>query len=467
MSVEALIGKARFTVLIGKNGAGKSTLLRSLNIHRSQNIKYISPERGGTLKYDPTVDNNITVNLDWLRDTRNTNRFEQFRQQSAAQFRSLETAVLREIEQDAEKRADLHYTFDAILARVNDLLPAIKMVRNDRGGFSVQTKEGQAIDESQMSSGESELIALAIEVLVFSRQSSANKILLLDEPDVHMHPDLQQKFTAFVESVATDHDMRVVIATHSTAIIGAFSNKADLQIVPVSNRAQAQFNTFTRTAVCQEILPIFGSHPLSTAFNKSPVVLVEGDDDRRVLEQVVRSSNGRISMTPCVVGTVTDLSTWEDWLSQFLPVLYDSPKAFSLRDLDDGAVTAINDIAHVCRIRLNCYAIENLLLCDQTLAIHDFSADSFKRALEDWVERFPNHKYTGAMSALVQNFEHRRTANVKSVRNIIVALLGCEKPWEVLVGQQIAANISRVDASPNSLQTFLGSKAMERLFEAL
>lgn len=464
MSMEDTIQNCKFTVLIGKNGAGKSTLLRAMNTDNRPNVKYISPERGGTLKYDPNVDNNISSDANWLKVTRQKNRFEKFREQSAVQFRNLETSVLREIEMQADKRADLTYTFDAVLEQINALLPAIRMVRNDKGGFSVQTKEGLPLDESNMSSGESELIALAIEVLVFSRQSVANKTLLLDEPDVHMHPDLQQRFTAFVESVAVEHDLRVVIATHSTAIIGAFSKAADLQIVPISQRDQTQFHTFKRSEVCEGILPIFGTHPLSTAFNKSPVVLVEGDDDRRVLEQVVRSNGGGISLAPCVVGTVNDLAEWEDWLNQFLPVLYDTPKAYSLRDLDDALVAAINDLPHVCRIRLNCYAIENLLLSDQVLEAHDFTADSFKATLQARVDKFPDHKYTAAVRALVDKFEDRRLINIKDVRNIIVAELGSSKPWEVLVGQLIAANTSVINDHPHSIQTYLGQKAMNNLF---
>ena len=168
MSMNDVVNQARFTVLIGKNGSGKSTLLRALNAYDRPNVKYVSPERGGTLKYDPNVDNNISANIEWLKTTRQANRFEQFRQQSAAQFRNLETAVLREIEQKPEKRADVTYTFGAILEQINGLLPAIKMVRNDRAGFSIQTKAGNPVDEEHISSGESELIALAIEVLVFS-----------------------------------------------------------------------------------------------------------------------------------------------------------------------------------------------------------------------------------------------------------------------------------------------------------
>ena len=464
MTIDDLVNAAKFTVLIGKNGAGKSTLLRTLNAGEKPHVKYVSPEQGGTLKYDPTVDNNMASSAEWLKNTRQMNRSEQFRQQSAAQFRNLETAVLREIEQVPEKRADKTYTFDAILEQINALLPAIKMVRNDKGGFSIQTKSGQPLGEANISSGESELIALAIEVLVFSRQFMANKIILLDEPDVHLHPDLQQRFIGFVESIAVEHDLRVVIATHSTAIIGAFSKSADLQIVPISKRDQADFSAFSRSKVTEEILPIFGAHPLSTAFNKSPIVLVEGEDDRRVLEQIVRSGGGRFAFAPCVVGTVTELSEWEDWLSQFLPVLYDTPKAFSLRDLDDSTQAEINDLDHVCRIRLNCYAIENLLLTEQVLETHGFNAETFKAALQARVDRLPDHKYTGALKGLVADFANRRVLNIKDVRNIVVAELGSNKPWEVLIGQLIAANVATADPRQHSIQSYLGQKAVTTLF---
>lgn len=338
------------------------------------------------------------------------------------------------------------------------------MVRNDKGGFSIQTKLNQPLDEVNISSGESELIALAIEVLVFSRQSIANKIILLDEPDVHLHPDLQQRFTTFVESIAVAHNLRVVIATHSTAIIGAFSKNADLQIVPISTRDQSDFSAFSRSNVCEEILPIFGAHPLSTTFNKSPIVLVEGDDDRRVLEQVVRSGGGKFALTPCVVGSVTELSQWEDWLNRFLPVLYDTPKAFSLRDLDDATQGDINDLAHVCRIRLNCYAIENLLLSDQVLETHGFNAETFKAALKARVDRAPDHKYTAALNTLIEDFDNRNILNIKDVRNILVAELGSNKPWEVLIGQSIAGNVATVNPSQHSIQSYLGAKAVTNLF---
>jgi len=462
-TIEQIVLGSRFTVLLGKNGAGKSSLMREMDSAGRLNTRYISPERGGTLKYDPNVDNNIANSQGWLEQTRRQNRFEQFRQQSAVQFKTLEVLVLREIEKDKTKRNDHGYTFDLIIEELNKLLPAVKLVRSDRG-FSINSKTGAVIQEDQISSGESELLALTIEVLVFSRSEKPDKVLLLDEPDVHLHPDLQQKFISFVESVASKNNVRVVIATHSTAVIGAFSPIADLTIVPVSNREQRTFTSFKRSNVCDEILPVFGAHPLSNVFNLSPVILVEGEDDKRVLDQVVRSSNGRFKLSPSVVGTVSDMADWENWLNTFLPVLYDTPKGFSLRDLDSSPEADISDVGVVCRVRLNCYAIENLLLTNECLLEHGLAADELKGELQKWRDQYPKHKFVDEMNVLINEFESRRTLKIKNLRNIIVAILGSNKPWEVVVGQTIVKYVDGADSDTHSIATYLGDKAKNALF---
>jgi ABC-type lipoprotein export system ATPase subunit len=462
MNITQSIGLYKFTILLGKNGAGKSTLLRSIDADATINSKYISPERGGTLKYDAGVEQNIYQNENWLKNSRNKNRLDNFRQQSTAQFRQLEVLILREIEQVPEIRNNHEYGFDSILNNLNELLPKIKLIRADRG-FSVQSIDGENISEDTISSGESELIALAIEVLVYSRLNIDNKVLLLDEPDVHLHPDLQQKFIKFVEKTAIEHNIRVVIATHSTAIIGAFSYTQELQIIPISNRNQTDFNSFRNSQVTSEILPVFGVHPLSSVFNKSPVLLLEGDDDKRVVEQIVRSSNGLLSFTPCVVGSINELAGWESWLNSFLPAIYDNPKAFSLRDLDDSDQTEISDNGLVCRMRFNCRAVENILLSNECLETHNLDEKTFLDKLNKWANNYKEHQYVADVLVLINNFNNRRTVKIKNVRSIIVTLLESNKPWEVIVGQCIAKRGHERSDDPNSLYTYLSEKVVLNL----
>lgn len=464
MALKEIIRNKRFTVLLGKNGAGKSTMLRTLDSTADINTKYITPERGGTLKYDPSIESNLTNNENWLTQVMRKNRFEKFREQSAYQFRNLETLVLREIEKNPELRNDPTYTFDTTLNLINDLLPAINMVRSDRG-FTINSKADKSkVPEDALSSGESELIALGIEVLVFARESQDNKYLLLDEPDVHLHPDLQQRFVKFVETIAKKYNFRVIVATHSTAIIGAFVDKGDVQVVPVTSKDQTAFAPFDYDPVCHGILPIFGTHPLSSQFNRAPVLLVEGEDDKRVIDQLVRSAGGSVLLSPCVVGTVSEMNRWETWLNSVLPSIYDQPVAYSLRDLDSADTPSIENVGIVIRAKLNCYAIENLLLTDECLALHGFSDDQFIAELRNWVDSHPRHQATDRTHAIADSFSERRTMNLKLVRNVLVALLGSQKPWEVLIGQLMAANQAPAATSENSLRTFLGDAAIRVLF---
>lgn len=462
MIIEELIRNARFTIFLGKNGSGKSTLLREVDSSQQFDAKYISPERGGTLKYDPNVDLNMSNNEQWIVNDRRKNRTEQFRQQSTAQFRNLEVLVLREIEQDMDKRKNLTYSFSDTLSKINDLLPAIELRRSDRG-FKIFSKIGTSIGEDQVSSGEAELIALAIEVLVFARETKSNKVLLLDEPDVHLHPDLQQKFVGFIERVAVEFDFKVVIATHSTAVIGAFSKQAELQIVPITQRDQRDFKHFTYSPICHDILPVFGVHPLSTQFNRSPVLLVEGEDDKRVFDQLVRSSGGRFIFSPCVVGTVDEMNKWEEWLNEFLPSIYDNPKGFSIRDLDECQHCEIDDVGCVLRTRLNCYAVENLLLTNECLKTHGHSPTDFQALISEWVSQRPNHQASPALKELVEHFDDRRTMKVKDVRNVLVALLGTQKPWEVVVGQLLANITSNPNPPKHSIHEYLGPNVIGKL----
>lgn len=105
----------RKNILLGKNGCGKSQLLRTVETGKRNTadvgaLKYLSPERGGTLEYDPGVEQSLSKNVDWLSNQRRRNQADGFRQQSAAQFSRLERLVLREIEQVERLRLDTAFT---------------------------------------------------------------------------------------------------------------------------------------------------------------------------------------------------------------------------------------------------------------------------------------------------------------------------------------------------------------------
>ena len=214
-------GYDKINVVLGKNSSGKSTLLRLMDTHLSGDdvcVRYITPERGGELSFDAGIGTQTSNNPTWLTGQRRKNRYEQFRQSSVAEFRNLETLVLRSIEGDPEVRAS-DFKFDEEIAHVNEVLDRVELVRSVTAGFDIIRKQDkQPANATELSSGESELISLAVEILYFAYLCKQEKYieqenwLLLDEPDVHLHPDLQYRLMQLLVNSTKEINGRIAIA---------------------------------------------------------------------------------------------------------------------------------------------------------------------------------------------------------------------------------------------------------------
>lgn len=226
---------------------------------------------------------------------------------------------------------------------------------------------------------------------------------------------------------------------------------------------QKQLTFEAINAAMKAVLPIFGAHPLSSIFNETPILLVEGTDDERIWQQAVRSSHGAIRLWPCVAGDVQSLNEYEIKAQQVIDAVYDSATAYSLRDRDENPYE-IDDVGPILRARLNCRAAENLLLSDNTLALLGTNWNAMISAFEKWISDNPEHPQATSFAQFKESGWDRRNAIVKPLRNLIVAIAGSEKPWEVAVGQAIAglANSSNQNTE-NSLADFLGTKLVNAL----
>src|SRR6267378_3576345 len=321
----ALRNLGRINIIIGKNGSGKSRLLRDLHNSRGaiQNLgvlTYITPERGGVLSYEAGVENDLVRNPQNFKEQRITNQFFRFKEQTVAQYRKLKDLVHAKMEKYFEQlksgrdtALDPPMTFQSYVVKLNSLLDEIEL-RQAGATFQIFKKgTDREFRSSDISSGESELIALGIECLVFENELASDRlnILLLDEPDVHLHPDLQVRLMGFVRDQVERNDFCVIIATHSIAILGALGDYAHAHIAFMrSGDRQLTFEEIGE--VYKKILPVFGAHPLSNLFNEAPVLLVEGEDDERIWQQAVRTSSGKIRVYPCGCGGVDRIAFYEE-----------------------------------------------------------------------------------------------------------------------------------------------------------
>lgn len=275
-------------VILGKNGCGKSYLMTHVEqAIRGQNqygeVRYISPERGGILEYNASIDQSLS-NDNWLANDRRKNQSGSFRQQSATLFRRLEILVLREIEKNQSSEAKPPIYFDETIAQINLLLERVTLERDNKEGFKILERGNRnPVAPNTLSSGESELISLGIEILTFVKESKPDKsnVLLIDEPDVHLHPDLQDRLAKFMVKVLEGKSVTLILATHSTALLAGLASDPETRVA-FKLRGNTTLEFKPVTDIERKILPIFGAHPLSNVFNESPILLVEGEDDERI-----------------------------------------------------------------------------------------------------------------------------------------------------------------------------------------
>lgn len=463
-----LTGLNNINVIMGRNGAGKSRFLRDIDEITSRNrehfnVRYVSPERAGSFKRDGNVLTNMSNSPDWLRQVRAVNQASNFKAASAMLFREAETLYLRRLASTPEIRMDQARNFETDrLSKINQLLTNISLEMGNVDFEFRSLADGQTVSPDGISSGESEAVALAAEILYFfdTIEPAKFNVLLLDEPDVHLHPDLQARLGKLVIAMLDefkDHadSIAVCLSTHSSPLVCSL---ADSQYVSIGtkNFAVDAVELKPTSAELRKVAPFFG-HPLSLSLSEDAALILEGEDDERVWQQAARASQGRIKVFPVLAGSVNQQSELETFCVGLLDTLYDDPVAFSLRDGDGVVDHPLEHRLPLKRYRLHCYAIENALLSDPCLTLMGTTWDGFVAAATKWVEENPTHRDIALVQELAVSEDRLRHKKIKNIRQLVCAILECKKPWEVVVGQAIGALTKEELTNSNMLVAFLGA----------
>jgi energy-coupling factor transporter ATP-binding protein EcfA2 len=469
-------GVTPLNVIVGRNGSGKSRFLRTLYgiLAASQEhfVRYVSPERAGIFKREAGVDDAIRTQSNWLQDTRLKNQATNFKTASATLLRELQQKFLLRMETDHLLRLDVTRTFQTDqLSKINRMLSNIQVRQGSEFDFIAAT--GEVVRPEEISSGESEVISLASEVLHFfaSIDAARTNVLLLDEPDVHLHPDLQARFAQFLIDelsllpLDVADQTTICVATHSTPLVCGLAQFAGLSLGTIDfGRTIVQQRRFAEAA--QKVAPFFG-HPLSQSISNDVLLIIEGEDDEQIWQQAVRSSQGGIRVFPCVAKSVNQQYELERFAAKLLSSLYDAPVGYSLRD-GDGKSGALQDIGPIRRCRLDCYEAENLLVTDDCLAFMQSDWQAFCAKATIWLRSHKTNRHAGMLRALITSGDRMRHRKIKGIRQIICDVAGVTKPWAVVVGQVIGTYVAPTGDTPptNSLADFFGPKGTSLLLRS-
>lgn len=204
---------------------------------------------------------------------------------------------------------------------INIFIPNIKSIELERGFLNIvergiirEIKVDDGIKTSIYEKGEGLQSLISLGVMQRSHKNNSDLILVIDEPESHLHPEAIRKVKESLLKIAKNG--QVIIATHSPILVNR-------DILP-SNIIVANNKAISATKI-SDIRGTLGVSVSDNLVNAEYVLLVEGDIDKYIISRVLcdRSliiskaiENGRLVIKP--IRGAKNFVTERNWLQTFV-----------------------------------------------------------------------------------------------------------------------------------------------------
>jgi energy-coupling factor transporter ATP-binding protein EcfA2 len=406
----------RVMVIAGPNGVGKSTLLDLLRRRQgavysaAAKVIYQNPHRairrtqvrrrfvfgGGAQSFTDILASNDTPGFEGLQ-IQNTSRTPDNvdeagstlkytlgrieNQRQTAQSASLDRARRDGTTVDPAQAPDVYQPLRDL---TKYLLPHLQFKTidflNEDNIRAVWTRTDGAgeieLDLDDFSSGEKSIILLFLPLLekeIYRRLrltttgladaiEPQDLVFIVDEPEVHLHPDLQSKILTYMRNVAMNEGVQFILSTHSPTLLDqAYDDELFVLLPPNGTPPDNQLKKVATNLERLEALRHLTGNTFAITTGRS-IVCVEGtaDDQREPADvsllQILYPRAAAYTFVPS--GGKSQVITTTANLRDHLPEIQFGIKVFGLVDSDQAMSTPLPPGV----VRLPVAMIENLLL---------------------------------------------------------------------------------------------------------
>lgn len=174
--------------------------------------------------------------------------------------------------------------YQNLISEIQNYFPDIKKIESGRTEADVATltyfEFDKKLDILYSGTGLKHFIDILVKITI-----SEAKIVLLDEPESGLHPDLQRRFFKYISQLAKDKNIQFFISTHSHVV---FSMSEDVNFYRVVNFKGKREVHLVNEEARHTLLGDFGIRP-SDIFNSDICIMVEGATDVIYFEHVLRT----------------------------------------------------------------------------------------------------------------------------------------------------------------------------------
>lgn len=204
------------TVFVGPNASGKTQTLKALRtslkkVFGSEKVRYLSSNRIGTMEtYRSRVGQYTYSPDDYIVGDRNNKKGRKEIEIAAGDFFTM------------DEKKDIYIK---VAERLSVLFGRQIYLRWDAGKLKVYFEKTDSQEEYSVAVEASGLVnVISILAALFDKDV---EVLLIDEPEVSLHPQLQSYLLREMKKAAREYKKTIIISTHSTEMI-SLSNISDM-----------------------------------------------------------------------------------------------------------------------------------------------------------------------------------------------------------------------------------------------
>jgi hypothetical protein len=402
----------------------------------------------------------------------------------------------------AVRREDMPDVWAPLKELAHNLLPHLQFHRIDLANrdqirclWNVHNKDVQ-VDIDDLSSGEKAIIQLFFPLVEHRVNQNLAKMrgteaapqpgavaVLMDEPELHLHPNLQAKILDYMRGLAVREGVQFILATHSPSMVEHASNE-ELYLLRPAELIEHDTNQLVRIADSEErlaaIRTLFGSTSNATALRT--VLVVEGKSaDKSSRRPADAKIYGFLSdrfgqLTVIAGGGKSECKTLVRALNDCLPTLAGNLKATALLDRD----TLEESPAQTDQVWLPVSMIENLLVDPEVIfrAIETVrhkttlqTPANVAAALDEVLLSLQDHELSRRIKAAVDARTFRLSDPVETAREQVQAfastlLADLSDENFSRIRSEAAAKVAALAAAQKRREMFDGKRVLDELFKA-
>lgn len=248
------------------------------------------------------------------------------------------------------------------------IFPGYKFVDVEENNLTLRVKlpTGNVIGFDEMSSGEKETFFI---LALFIRHSINDSIIVIDEPELHLHPELARKLLRIMRVIQPQN--QIWCATHSAEIIDETGRERAYFLRSSADRTRTECTPATNENAELSILRDMYGYSGYVGISKK-IVFTEGIDssaDRKTFTNLLPNLTDEVKIIPA--GSNQELYRINNAVLSLLESSFARCEFFLIRDhdfLSDAAVEKHRAIAPGRLFVLSRYHIENYLLDEDCIS---------------------------------------------------------------------------------------------------